>query len=511
MPIDDPIDDPEPGQFTMLYVFGVGEVPISVSGCPRREGVLMHSVRAVGAISRALCRLEPGEALGVRGPFGVGWDVASAEGSDVLIVAGGIGLAPLRPVIREVLAGRERFGSVAILIGARTPDELLYADEIERWRALPDVHVEVTVDAATQGWTGNVGLVTTLLDAASDHTELDECVRVRTRGDDPRRRPRHRGLRRRRRPGAHLAGTQLPVRSATVRPLPAGAAVRLCRRPGRQLDHGCRVVGGATMVTSTTRPTIAVWKFASCDGCQLTLLDCEDELLAVTDRVQIAYFLEATRATIAGPYDLSIVEGSVTTEHDIERIRTIRESSRFLVTVGACATSGGIQALRNYSDIDEYLGIVYATPSFISTLATSTPISDHVHVDFELRGCPIDKHQLLEVLTAFLGQRRPNVPGHSVCVECKLRGNVCVMVSAGTPCLGPITHAGCGALCPSYARGCYGCFGPAEDSNPASMSEQLERLGVNRLDLVRMLRTFNTNAEPFRAESERIAAQRGTT
>ncbi len=164
MPMDEPIVDPEPGQFTMLYAFGVGEVPISVSGCPRDEGVLMHTVRAVGATSRALCRLEPGSALGVRGPFGVGWDVPSAAGSDVLIVGGGIGLAPLRPVIREVLAGRERFGQVAILIGARAPDELLYADEIERWRALPDVHVEITVDAATRGWTGNVGLVTTLLE-----------------------------------------------------------------------------------------------------------------------------------------------------------------------------------------------------------------------------------------------------------------------------------------------------------------------------------------------------------
>lgn len=164
VPIDDSIDDPEPGQFTMLYVFGVGEVPISVSGCPRQDGVLMHTVRAVGATSRALCRLGPGSAVGVRGPFGVGWDVSSAEGSDVLIVAGGIGLAPLRPVIREVLASRERFGHVAILIGARSPDELLYADEIARWRALPDVHVEITVDAATHGWTGNVGLVTTLLE-----------------------------------------------------------------------------------------------------------------------------------------------------------------------------------------------------------------------------------------------------------------------------------------------------------------------------------------------------------
>ena len=261
------------------------------------------------------------------------------------------------------------------------------------------------------------------------------------------------------------------------------------------------------MVSTMSRPKIAVWKFASCDGCQLSLLDCEDELLAVADRVQIAYFLEATRATIDGPYDLSIVEGSITTEHDAERIRAIRALSTHLITIGACATSGGVQALRNYSDINDYLGIVYATPEYISTLSTSTPISAHVQVDFELRGCPIDKHQLLEVLTAFLGQRRPNIAGHSVCVECKLRGNVCVLVAGGTPCLGPITHAGCGALCPSYARGCYGCFGPAEDPNPASLSSQLDRLGVDRVDLIRMLRTFNTEAAPFRAESHRLTTE----
>ena len=258
------------------------------------------------------------------------------------------------------------------------------------------------------------------------------------------------------------------------------------------------------MVSNATRPTVAVWKFSSCDGCQLSLLDCEDELLAVADRVQIAYFLEATRATIEGPYDISLVEGSITTEHDVERIRRIRDSSRRLVTIGACATAGGVQALRNYAEIDDFVRIVYATPSYISTLSTSTPISAHVPVDFELRGCPIDKHQLLEVLAAFLGERRPNVAGHSVCVECKLRGNVCVMVAEGTPCLGPVTHAGCGALCPTYGRGCYGCFGPAEDPNPASLSAELDRLGVGRVDLIRMLRTFNTAAEPFRVESERL-------
>jgi coenzyme F420-reducing hydrogenase gamma subunit len=261
------------------------------------------------------------------------------------------------------------------------------------------------------------------------------------------------------------------------------------------------------MVSSATRPTVAVWKFASCDGCQLSLLDCEDELLAVVDRVQIAYFLEATRATIEGPYDISLVEGSVTTEHDVERIRNIRAVSRRLVTIGACATAGGVQALRNYSDVDDFVRIVYATPSYISTLSTSTPISAHVAVDFELRGCPIDKNQLLEVLSAFLGERRPNVAGHSVCVECKLRGNVCVMVAEGTACLGPVTHAGCGALCPTYGRGCYGCFGPAEDPNPASLSAEFARLGVDRVDLIRMLRTFNTAAEPFRVESERLSSE----
>ena len=261
-------------------------------------------------------------------------------------------------------------------------------------------------------------------------------------------------------------------------------------------------------MVSSARPTVAVWKFASCDGCQLSLLDCEDELLAVADRVQIAYFLEATRATIDGPYDISLVEGSITTDHDAARIKDIRAASRRLVTIGACATAGGVQALRNYSDIDDFVRIVYATPRFISTLSTSTPISAHVAVDFELRGCPIDKNQLLDVIAAFLGERRPNVAGHSVCVECKLRANVCVMVAGGTPCLGPVTHAGCGALCPTYGRGCYGCFGPAEDPNPASLSTELERLGVERVDLIRMLRTFNTAAEPFRAESERLAAER---
>ncbi|MBV8432424.1 MAG: hypothetical protein JO244_14765, partial [Solirubrobacterales bacterium] len=229
------------------------------------------------------------------------------------------------------------------------------------------------------------------------------------------------------------------------------------------------------------KPSLAVWKFASCDGCQLSLLDLEDELLALADSLKIAYFLEASRATVAGPYDVSLVEGSVTTPHDAERIREIRRQSRALVTIGACATAGGIQALRNFADVEAFTRVVYASPDYISTLATSTPISAHVPVDFELHGCPINKRQLLEVISAHLNRRRPRVRAHSVCIECKRRGTVCVMVAHGTPCLGPVTHAGCGAICPAYDRGCYGCYGPMETPNPASLDAWS---GLDDFDLV---------------------------
>jgi sulfhydrogenase subunit delta len=260
------------------------------------------------------------------------------------------------------------------------------------------------------------------------------------------------------------------------------------------------------MPPSKRKPRLAVWKFASCDGCQLTLLDCEDALLAVADAVEIAYFREATRGEISGHYDLSLVEGSISTEHDAERILDVRRRSRVLVTIGACATAGGIQALRNFADVREYAAVVYARPDYISTLATSTAIAHHVRVDYELRGCPINKRQLLEVISAFLGGRRPVTPPHSVCIECKRKGNVCVMVARGTPCLGPVTHTGCYALCPSYDRGCYGCYGPKETANTASLSGWLARLGVDERNLQRVYRTFNADAGPFREESERHGA-----
>jgi len=249
---------------------------------------------------------------------------------------------------------------------------------------------------------------------------------------------------------------------------------------------------------SDAAPKLAVWKFASCDGCQLSLLDLEDELLTLAGAVELAEFREATSSVVEGPYDLSLVEGSITTPHDAERIQEVRRASRAVVTIGACATAGGVQALRNFADVNEFVAAVYASPEYISTLETSTPIAAHIPVDFELHGCPVNKHQLLEVVTAFLHGRRPGIPSTSVCTECKRRNLVCVTVAHGTPCLGPVTHAGCGALCPAYNRGCYGCFGPMETPNTEALVPLLRNLGMTDRGVERVFQTFNAGADEFR-------------
>jgi len=255
-----------------------------------------------------------------------------------------------------------------------------------------------------------------------------------------------------------------------------------------------------------SKPKLGVFKFASCDGCQLSLLDAEDHLLAVAGAVDIAYFLEVTSRIQTGPYDIALVEGSITTSHDAERIQAIRQNSKFLITIGACATAGGIQALRNWSDCDEFVRSVYATPAYISTLATSTAIAEHVKVDFELRGCPINQYQLIEVIQSLLAGRRPRTPVHSVCLDCKRRGTVCVMVAQDMACLGPVTQAGCEAICPTYNRGCYGCYGPAAQPNLVSLTDQFAEQGVPPADVVRSLRSFNGYAPEFRIESDRLEA-----
>ncbi|HMS83875.1 MAG TPA: hypothetical protein PKD12_09505 [Nitrospira sp.] len=259
-----------------------------------------------------------------------------------------------------------------------------------------------------------------------------------------------------------------------------------------------------------SKPKLGVFKFASCDGCQLSILNLEDDLLALGQALDIAYFPEASSDMKPGPYDIVLVEGSITTEEDTHRIRSVREQAKVLVTIGACATAGGIQALRNWADVEAFKQVVYPSPEYIHSLSSSTPISEHVHVDFELWGCPIDKGQLLRILTDVVAGIQPCLPTESVCMECKRRGTVCVLVAKAMPCLGPVTRAGCGAICPSMGRDCYGCFGPSEGSragpgfppNTASLAKQFHSgLQLIPVEVLRRFRGVNGYAPSFREES----------
>lgn len=255
--------------------------------------------------------------------------------------------------------------------------------------------------------------------------------------------------------------------------------------------------------TPLRRPKLAVYKFSSCDGCQLQLLELEDELLELAAELDIAYFLEARSRVEPGPYDIGLVEGSISTPEEEERIRQARRDCRVLIALGACATSGGIQALRNWADIEEFAACVYAHPEHIATLDVASAVAGYVYVDFELRGCPVNKVQLVEVLTAFLAGRRPQVPTYSVCLECKRAGTPCVLVTRSIPCLGPVTQAGCGAVCPRYHRGCYGCYGPSETPNIQALCDYfIHQWGVTRPEVVRLLRGFNGYLEPFKTASD---------
>jgi sulfhydrogenase subunit delta len=255
---------------------------------------------------------------------------------------------------------------------------------------------------------------------------------------------------------------------------------------------------------STYKPKVAVYKFSSCDGCQLSLLNLEDELLDLVGAVDIAYFLEATRAVKPGPYDIGIVEGSITTPHEEKRIAEVRRECKFLIALGTCATAGGIQALRNFTDTTRLAETVYAHPEYLHYLDKATPVSEHVHVDFELWGCPVDKYMVLEAIAALLQSRKPNFPLYSVCLECKRRGAVCVLVSQGIPCLGPGTQAGCGAICPSNGRGCYGCFGPWSAANLDSLVPTLQTMERYPGEAVRLLRNFSGYAPAFRKAVDAI-------
>jgi sulfhydrogenase subunit delta len=257
------------------------------------------------------------------------------------------------------------------------------------------------------------------------------------------------------------------------------------------------------------KTTVAVFKFSSCDGCQLQLLNMEDEIMALAEAVDLAYFLEARRRALPGPYDVALVEGSVTTPDEAERIKEIRAQTKFLVALGTCATSGGIQALRNFADVDEFDRTVYPHPEYLHYLKKATPIAEHVPVDLELWGCPINRVEVLEVISALLQNRRPYLPQHSVCLDCKRRGTVCVLVANGQLCLGPVTQAGCNALCPSVGRGCYGCFGPMLNMDIQTLVPTLRSLEHHPDETVRLLRHVSGNAPSFHQAVDAILEKDG--
>jgi coenzyme F420-reducing hydrogenase gamma subunit len=249
-----------------------------------------------------------------------------------------------------------------------------------------------------------------------------------------------------------------------------------------------------------SKPRVSVHKFSSCDGCQLAFLNAGEALLELAQQVEFVHFAEAGAVNPGAEADIAFIEGSVTTAHEIERIQGIRARTKYLVTIGACATAGGVQALRNgQKGSADWIASVYASPEYISSLDTSTPIASHVKVDLELWGCPVTTRQVMQATRDLLFGVKPRDIGDSVCLDCKRAGNVCVLVSRGDPCMGPGTRAGCGALCPSFGRACYACFGPSEQVNGAAFARRLLGLGLTA-DGVRQRFLFITpTMEPYRA------------
>lgn len=246
------------------------------------------------------------------------------------------------------------------------------------------------------------------------------------------------------------------------------------------------------------KPTVAVHKFTSCDGCQLAFINMGEVLLQLADAVDIVHFAEVGPVNPDANVDIAFIEGSVSTPEQLEQVKAIRNSSQFLITIGACATTGGIQALRNVAKTKDWVAAIYAKPEYIETLDTSTAIAEHVKVDFEIPGCPVNSQQVLSAIKSLLHQVKPTARADSVCLECKRQGNVCVLVTQATPCMGPVTHSGCGALCPAAKRDCYACYGPKENANTASLVRQFKAFGLSEAEIQRRFQFITNNAPEFR-------------
>ncbi len=257
-------------------------------------------------------------------------------------------------------------------------------------------------------------------------------------------------------------------------------------------------------MSNNTKPKLAVHKFSSCDGCQLALLNLGEPLLQLPALVDIVHFAEAGPCDTQAKADIALVEGSVSTPEDAQRILQVRENSELLICIGACATVGGLQALANFTDRDAWMSAVYARPDYIETLRTSNPISDYVKVDFEIPGCPVNSRQVVAALRNLLSGVNPPREVQPVCLECKRQGLACTLVSKGEPCMGPVTVSGCGALCPAAGRGCYGCYGPLKQINDRSLAARFAELGLERQAAARRFHFIANHAPAFKQAGERL-------
>ncbi len=253
-----------------------------------------------------------------------------------------------------------------------------------------------------------------------------------------------------------------------------------------------------------SKPRVAVHKFSSCDGCQLAFLNLGEDLLKLAERVDLVHFAEAGSLDPDTDVDVAFIEGSVSTPEDLERIQHIRQHSRLLIAIGACATAGGIQGLRNGVFGADWVTQIYSHPEAIASLERSTPISSHVKVDFELWGCPVSGAQIVQVVNSLLLGVAPRDNADKVCTECKRHGYPCVMVTRGIACMGPVTRAGCGALCPSLGRDCYGCYGPAENANAGALAAQFASQGLSPQAIVQRFQSINSQAPVFLAAADTV-------
>ena len=294
-----------------------------------------------------------------------------------------------------------------------------------------------------------------------------------------------------------------------LRPLPARPVLHLQGRPGIPVHRpGAVLQRGGFLMPAPCKTTVAIFKFSSCDGCQLQLLNMEDELMALAGEVEHG-LLPGSPPRARSPARTTSPWWKVRSPRRMKSNGSSRSaaSPNSWSRWAPAPPSGGIQALRNFADADEYARTVYQHPEFLHYLPKATPIAEHVPVDLELWGCPINRVEVLEVITALLQNRKPILPQHSVCLDCKRRGTVCVMVAKGTQCLGPVTQAGCNALCPSCGRGCYGCFGPMQNMDMQTLIPTLRSMERQPGDTVRLLRHVAGYAPAFHQAAEGILAE----